>query len=262
MVKRNTRISQTHKRCLNLCACGFRTAVIIGMVWIIGIGAVWGRPDDRLETLVREIEAISDHNPVLALELAEAFLEEPGVSDDVAEARLRIYIAGFVREMGDLDRSTREANRARDLIEGLDQPRLLASALNELVGVALAEGRIDQALELADESLRLRREVGDPGEIAKTLNNIGLIHARTGRYTEATAYYLESLRAKERIGDERSIAATLNNLAVVSFETGDIDQSQAYLIRARSIYEALNDRSGLADVLDNLGRAAREQGRQ
>ncbi len=228
---------------------------------MIGIGAERGRSDEQFETLIQEIEGLSEGNPVMALELAEAALEDPGGLDAVAEATLRICIAGFVREMGNLSRAGREANRARELVEGLDQPQLLASALNEQVGVALAEGRIDEALELADTSLRLRREAGDPGEIAKTLNNIGLIHARTGRYTEATSYYLESLKVKERIGDEHAIASTLNNLAIVSFETGDINQSQTYLERARSICEALGDRRGLADVLDNLGRAARKQGR-
>lgn len=261
MVKRDTRTRQAHEGCLNPRAFGIRAAVIVGAIWMIGVGAERGRSDERFETLVQKIEGLSEENPVMALELAEAGLEDKGGLDAVAEATLRTCIARLVQEMGDLNRAGREANRARELAEGLDRPQLLASALNELVGVALAEGRIDEALELADASLRLRREAGDPGEIAGTLNNIGVIHARTGRYTEATSYYLESLRAKERIGDERSIAATLNNLAIVSFETGDIDQSQAYLERARSIYEELDDRPGLADVLDNLGRVFRRQGR-
>ncbi|RKX35776.1 MAG: hypothetical protein DRP71_02560 [Verrucomicrobia bacterium] len=261
MVKRDASILQTHKGCLNLRVCAIRNLVVFGAIWVIGIGAVWGRTDEQFETLIQEIERLSEENPVMALELAEGGLGRAGVPDPMTEAVLRIFIAGLVREMGDCSRAGREANRARELVEGLDQPQILASALNELVGVALVEGRVNEALELADASLRLRREVGDPGEIAKTLNNIGLIHARTGRYSEATSYYLESLRAKERIGDEQSIAATLNNLAVVSYETGDLDRSQAYLERARSIYEALGDRTGLADVLDNLGRAFREQGR-
>jgi PAS domain S-box-containing protein len=261
MEESDTSTHLTREGCLSLRVCGIRTAVILGAIWIIGVGTELGRSDEPFDNLVQEIDELSEENPVTALELAEAGLEYPGGLGPVAEAALRIRIAGLVQEMGDLSRASREANRARELVEGLDQPQLLASALNELVGVALAEGRIDEALELADTSLRLRREAGDPGEIAKTLNNIGLIHAKTGRYTEATSYYLESLKTKERIGDEHSVAGTLNNLAIVSFETGDIDQSQAYLERARSIFETLGDRRGLADVLDNLGRAARKQGR-
>lgn len=207
-----------------------------------------------------EIEAMRETDLAGGLRLADSALEENWASEPAVEAELRSLVAAISRGMGDLERAEREADIAVELAEELGDPELLASALNEKLGVSLGRGRTEEALGMAEEVLRLRREIGDVSEIAKILNNLGLIHARTGRYIDALGYYLESLRLKEEIGDEHSAASTLNNMAIVRFEMGDLEASESCLLRARAIYEKAGDLSGLADVLDNLGRAKREQG--
>ncbi len=219
-----------------------------------------GQSSEPVASMLVRINALMETDLTGALELAESALNEPWASQPEAEAKLRIQVAGLARELGDLERAKDEARRAYQLGEKLGKSELVASALNERVGVSLTAGRMTEALELAERTLLLRREIGDPAETAKILNNIGLINARTGRYADALAYYMESLRLKEEMGADHSAASTLNNLAIVRFEMGDFEASQECLIRARGIYERRGDLVGLADVLDNLGRVKREQG--
>lgn len=117
-------------------------------------------------------------------------MEEQAISafrsqgDQRFEGMSRIYLAGILLKMRDLDDAELEARQAAELCERI--PTLRCEALAVLCQVRLARGRVREAREAADEAMQLLEQLGGVEEneslvrvaYAEALFASGDIHAR------------------------------------------------------------------------------------
>ncbi|MFF3006469.1 BTAD domain-containing putative transcriptional regulator [Kitasatospora sp. NPDC057940] len=206
----------------------------------LGLGAVGGRAEDAVRTLIAAAVAAGDR---------------------CAEGRSRFLLGTVLLARARLGEAGAEARQAAEACREAEDPAVLRQALNDLGLIAQAEGRHEEAIAAFDEAVALARQLGHrSGEVASTAN-AALSRIRTGRVATAvqtcqrilaepggtadvamTAYvhYVLGL-AYQELGRLDDAAVQLRSCICCAGVTGDLDRESAA-------------RSRLADVLRLLGR--------
>src|SRR5262249_36586856 len=95
----------------------------------------------------------------------------------------------------------------------------LATVLDHLAWVLMAEGRVDDAGAPARSALALRRKALGDGhpDVVKSLNTLAALAELEGKPEEAKALYLRELAQAEKLDgkDHTGLAKVLDNLATV-----------------------------------------------
>jgi len=97
--------------------------------------------------------------------------------------------------------------------------------------------------------------------MATALNGLGEVAMAQGNYAAARSYYLESLGLFSRIEDRWAIASVQRDLGNLSREQGDYANACAAYREALTLFRALAHRRGIARVLEHLACCAARQGR-
>lgn len=150
------------------------------------------------------------------------------------------------------------AREAVETAEDLDDPRLLAQALERLAILLIYDGRPGEAPPLLDRALSL---VGpdDPERASFNRNVAGVARAKLGDYPGALEDFRRMLALEERTGDRNGIGAACVNLGQMLLRAGEHEEAESVLLRARKIHRR-RDRAGLVHSLFNLAERARRDG--
>jgi len=202
----------------------------LGRRWLDALLAVAPRDGDDvyLLALSRTFMAATELVSLMGdLDCAEEFLQE----SLVIERRLnrQIGIAYATEGLGLIALWKQDYARARSLLEeGIayyrrigeqGRYRYLGNALNNLGGVARAEGNYGEAINLATEAIDLERALTkelEPTGAKVAFHDYGRAVLLQGDSVTAQHYFIKSLRLASRIGDKLCIVEALEGLAATA----------------------------------------------
>jgi tetratricopeptide (TPR) repeat protein len=210
----------------------------------------------RLSRKIVTVERKAGLSPAPELVARVTSLLEEADASPVERCRLLIELT----RLADGKRTEQAAADAVRIAESLDDPLLMASALERLaVSRLFIEGRTDEALTHLRRALEIAFAVQDPVLLARYHAIAGVANAKHGRYRDALGDFEELLAACERMGDPNGIAAACNNLGMVMLRLGVYTDAERMLERARSIHER-RDRASVVESQFGLAERARLEG--
>jgi DNA-binding NarL/FixJ family response regulator len=135
---------------------------------------------------------------------------------------------------------------------------LQSDAMNALVSLRGALGRLDGQEAGARDALAHARRAEDPVRIVRTLITLGNWMA-----SDRTPAYAEAAEVAERVGYAWGAATAWSSLADAHWTAGRSEEAMAAIVRAQEASERQGDRAGVATALSargeyelNLGRTA------
>jgi|GEM_PF-4386537 len=109
-------------------------------------------------------------------------------------------IANLQRNRGNLEEAKATYQRARSLIEPLDDPYMQATVYGNLATNELLVGQLDSAQYWAEKSLEIDRNLERNWGIAHSLMTLGQIAQQQGRLEQAENYLLEAVDLRQAMG--------------------------------------------------------------
>ena len=141
----------------------------------------------------------------------------------------------------------------------------LASTLDGLGTVYMAQGRLDEADAVFQRALAMKKKVLGPHtrEIPETVLHIADLRYAQGRYDEVERLYRHALLILVRDQTDIGVTRALNGLARYYRLQGDALQAESLLERARKIHVDARRRNhpAMADTLVELARLYAFEGR-
>jgi len=143
----------------------------------------------------------------------------------------------------------------------------LVDALNGLVQVFQATGRLDEAEKYAREAMDLCRErLGeDHPMMAPIVNNLGTIYGKRDKLREALPMYEKALELVRASSGEKhpDVAHALANVGITQIRLGHPREGERHYREAHEILSTVlpEGHAAFASILTGLGRAILEQGR-
>ncbi len=179
-----------------------------------------------------------------------------------------LKLANAKHGLGHLTEAEIDLRKLLASLNGRDeQPRLWATAQNNLASVLRDMGRLSEAevhIRQALEIDKISLGEGHPA-YATRLNNLGSVLRDTGRLVEAEALFREALEIdRASLGAEHpTIATRLNNLGSILRDTGRLKEAEALFSEALEIDRKTlgSDHPAIANRLSNLGSVLRLSGR-
>jgi tetratricopeptide (TPR) repeat protein len=143
----------------------------------------------------------------------------------------------------------------------------LATSLDRLGRLYLAQGRYGEAEPLLQKALRLRCRLLDKEhpDVAASLNNLAGLYKSQGRYPEAEPLFQRSLNILEQqLGENHpDVASSLNNLAILYQSQGRYPEAEPLFLQSLSIRKRQlgENHPDVANSLNNLADLYYSQGR-
>jgi len=148
----------------------------------------------------------------------------------------------------------------------------IAMTLNNLGGIAFAEGEPEQAEDFIRKALAIQKTVYGPEhpKVATNLNNLGMIQQAVGDLDGAEKSHREALEMRRKLlgPDHPHVAGSLNNLAGVLYDKGEIEEAGRLYEQALGIVKkrlgeehptVLQLETNLATVLEEEGKLDRAE---
>lgn len=132
----------------------------------------------------------------------------------------------------------RALERARDVAREVGNDELLATTLQDLVPIDLAEGKTGEARAAVEEARRLRGRLGHVHDEAAIENSRGMVLRESGDLASAADAFAESERLRRRLGDDVGAAAAAGNAASVEALRGDLAGAERRLLSVVDRLEA------------------------
>lgn len=145
------------------------------------------------------------------------------------------------------------------LAESLDDPILIADALNWLAFSRFQEGEADEALAMLERCLQIHRDLGDQHGLANALANLGVINIHLGDTERAQTFLQEGLAIYRQLEDIRGMAVASNNLSHALLNQEAYPAAQEWGEQALAYFRQVGDRKAEGEALGNLGLVAFHQ---
>lgn len=141
--------------------------------------------------------------------------------------RSLLYKAEVTRLRGEIDRSARVLEKARNLLHALGDRDGEAEALHSQASVARRRGRLDEALGLLETAEELAR----PGSetVLKCANTRGLCLVVAGDLNGAERQFRQAMEIAEALGSEHYVRLVAHNLALAPGLRGDFGEALRWL---------------------------------
>lgn len=221
---------------------------------------------DRAEVLYRigvcrlKLSSVSTAIGLLteALQLAE----RSGLPCDALRANILQWRSRCYRRQRDYEAAREDVERALELAEAVDDPRIRGHAYFQASLAAEREGHWLLARSYAERAKAQYELVADRANIGKLLNNLGGLSFLLGNPAEAIRYLKDSFRTALEVGDDADAARAISSLAQVHLRIDDIGAAEE---QARHALKLLAGREDYIDEIGSaqlvLGRALLHQGR-
>ena len=180
----------------------------------------------------------------------------------------RLKIANLLHDLARWPDAEEELKLAQDEAEALDDPAILATALNDLAQLLHSTNRLAEAEPLMRRALAIAEHsfVSDHPEVAIALNNLASLLHSTNRRVEAEPLMRRALAiAEHSFGpDHPNVAIHLNNLATLLQDTHRRAEAEPLLRRALAIDEHSfgPDHPKVAIRLNNLATLLQDTNRR
>ena len=210
----------------------------------------------RLSTVQRRLGLLDDAEATQlnALAIREELDDQRGVGISA------IHLGSIAYAKGDLTRSRRFGEQARDIGIAIGDRDLSMGGIQQIAQAELRAGNYAQAAELFAESESIARELGDPLNELRSRRGIARAWLKMGNFDGARAIADELSRIADERGIEREQAGAMNLQAEIHFARGEWDQAIAYLEASHAIAVTIGDRELEAVTDEKLGLAWLERG--
>jgi tetratricopeptide (TPR) repeat protein len=169
-------------------------------------------------------------------------------------ARAANALVGSVDRVGYWEEIEKRLERAlRAVTNHLDAPKVEATVLRGLGGIALNKAEWDRAIEYYRESLETLEPIGDMHALARSHKNLGTAYAEKSEWEQAIGHYRKGLEICELVHDMHGMAKIYNNLGIVYRCTSDWDRAIQMWQESVRVFEREDDAYGAGRTYANLG---------
>lgn len=175
------------------------------------------------------------------------------IGDTVGWGRAFINSGISYDNLGLLDQSVREFDKAIKLIVPTSNKRLLSSAYTNIGIVHNERGRFDSALICFQQSIAYKDSSKDLESIGIVYTNIGVVYNNLGEINKALEYFIKSRNIARKFDDKQGVADNNLNIADIYFTGNKHKQALDLLNETLKIQEELGDKEGLCYSNEALG---------
>jgi tetratricopeptide (TPR) repeat protein len=193
-----------------------------------------------------------------ALKLAEG----SGLPCDRLRSEILNWRSRCYRRQRDLHAAREDVERALELAERIEDPRVVANLFFQASIVADREGHWVLARSYAERAKSHYEEIADRRNLGRLLNNLGGLNFLLGKPDEAVTFLKDAFRVALDLGNDAEAAQAVSSLAQVHLRTGDVQLAEEQARHALSLLAGRDDfidEIGSAQLV--LGRSLLEQGR-
>jgi predicted ATPase/DNA-binding SARP family transcriptional activator len=134
---------------------------------------------------------------------------------------------------GDFPRAIEHLEAAVESAQQVGEPTSLSTAMYQLAGVLIDEGRdIARALSLLEKCLESARKHGLAVIESMTLAALGVAYALTGEYARAAELLPEALRMQREMNTTMAIGWTLQYLGFLAYQQADYTRAAQYFVES------------------------------
>jgi tetratricopeptide (TPR) repeat protein len=193
-----------------------------------------------------------------ALELAE----RSGLPCDLLRARILAWRSRCRRRQSDYEAAREDVERAIELAQAMDDPRVVAGTYFQASLVAEKMGHWVLARQYAQQAKAIYQELNDERNTGRLMLNLGGLQLLLGHPEQAIDHLTASFALAVEAGSQPDAAQALGSLAAVHEHLGDHEAADVHARKALALLE------GREDFLDEvgqsnlvLGRSLMERGR-
>ena len=222
---------------------------------------------DRADVLFRlgvcRYKLSSIATSVALLDEALQLADRSGLPCDLLRSKILDWRSRCRRRQRDYEAAREDVERALELAEGLDDPRMIAHVFFQASLIAEREGQWVSARQYAERARALYEEVDDQLDVGRMLNNLGGLNFLLGKPDDALKYLQDAVKVLIDVGGRTDeVANAVSSLAHVQLDQGDLKAAEEQARQALSLLNDHEDRLGeIGNAQLLLGRSLLEQGR-
>jgi tetratricopeptide (TPR) repeat protein len=186
---------------------------------------------------------------------ALSLAERSGMPSDSLRSNILSWRSRCWRRMRDYEAAREDIERALQLAEDADDPRMIGAAYFQASLVADREGHWVLARSYAEKARAAYEELSDRVHVGRLTNNLGTLNFLLGKTEDAVAQLKEAFSIALDNGLEQDAAQAISSLATINLRTGDPEKA------AEQAEHALRLLQGHEDYLDEIGNAQLVLGR-
>lgn len=192
-----------------------------------------------------------------------AALEAAERTDSVyLQVRARIGLGRALARLGDYASASRLMTEARQKLEGLREPALMADVLLAYSSISAQLGKLDESYRYAREGLDFADADKQPAMRIRLLRNMAKIAGQSGRMDESATLLTQAERLLPAVQDPKLSAEVLLERANAARSSGDADTVEARGREIVSISAGLQNTQIRGMGFETIGHARRMRGRQ
>ncbi|MES1246854.1 MAG: tetratricopeptide repeat protein [Actinomycetota bacterium] len=186
---------------------------------------------------------------------ALALAERSGMPSDSLRSNVLSWRSRCWRRMRDYEAAREDIERALQLAEDADDPRVIGAAYFQASLVADREGHWVLARSYAEKARTAYEELEDRIQLGRLTNNLGGLNFLLGKTDEAVELLKQAFAIALDNGLDQDAAQAVSSLAQINLRTGDVEKA------AEQAGHALELLKGHEDYLDEIGNAQLVLGR-
>ena len=248
---------------------------VVGPEWLESTFAAYDADLERLRALLpagdmpREVRFRSVYcgsskwkEPEQGLAYSDEALRLARDARDVAsEARVMLCRATYIMLVSGSQRGLPEVEKAITLLQAVDEPQLLAEALQMRGDIHSLLGEQAKAMLDFQRARAAYRASGIDREVESLMLSIAVAYRRMGDWPQAQRYFTAAVKRMQDKGDWESVATNLNELGYLHGESGAPEKALASFREAERVaikhddaYNVNAARLGIAESQIALGQ--------
>jgi tetratricopeptide (TPR) repeat protein len=186
---------------------------------------------------------------VALLDQALDLAERSGMPCDLLRARILAWRSRCRRRQADYEAAREDVERALELAEAMDDPRVVAGAYFQASWVAEKTGHWVLARQYAQQARAIYQELNDTRNTGRLMLNLGGLQLLLGHPEQAIEHLTASFALAVEAGSQPDAAQALGSLAAVHEHLGDHEAADEHARKALALLE------GREDFLDEIGQS-------
>src|SRR5919205_3102855 len=186
---------------------------------------------------------------------ALSLAERSGMPSDSLRSNVLSWRSRCWRRMRDYEAAREDIERALQLAQDANDPRMIGAAYFQASLVADREGHWVLARNYAEKARAAYEELADRVQFGRLTNNLGTLNFLLGKTDDAVAQLKEAFSIALDNGLDQDAAQAVSSLATINLRTGEHEKA------AEQAEHALQLLQGHEDYLDEIGNAQLVLGR-
>jgi tetratricopeptide (TPR) repeat protein len=181
--------------------------------------------------------------------------ERSGLPCDLLRARIFAWRSRCRRRQSDFEAAREDVERAIELAQAMDDPRVVAGTYFQASLVAEKMGHWVLARQYAQQAKAIYQDLNDERNTGRLMLNLGGLQLLLGHPEQAIEHLTTSFAFAVEAGSQPDAAQALGSLAAVHEHLGDHDAADEHARKALALLE------GREDFLDEIGQSSLVLGR-